>query len=944
MSYVKIEDIMNATEGGLNIIAIYYPDAPHALSKKSKKFKARRDEKTASASIRQKENGWYYVTDYGGDSKERNAVELCMFEEGLSFGEACAELGARFSITGAKSTSILAKPIITKRERTEEEVPGTYVFEFKDFTEKELAVIGPKVTDKHCFDFQFKSLKSFSYIKETEVITSEATENYPIFSFHHETWQKIYQPLNIDKGFRFRYAGQKPKKFIHGLDALRKEYNRIKEAYEEDYQDNGKKSKLPKKVDACYLVSGGSDGLNLKSFGYFPLWLNSESEHLDWKEFKDISSMVATIYYIADLDATGVSQAIQVGLKFLDIRLVWLPKSLLKFRDKRGNPRKDLKDLVLAYYNEKFPGSFSKLLKSLIEDAVPMKFWGEITTDQGTKYVFKNTRAYHFLQHLGFGRYENQNSKEGYVWIRSHHGIVKIVRPVDVKGFVTNFLIERRMNEDLKDVIYKTSQLSESSLSNLPYVELDFTDADKDSQHLFFQNEVWKVTADGIEKIKYENVKCLSWEEKVVDKKVRLETPHFEIKKDAHGDWDIDILEKDNQFLNYLINTSRVHWKKDLEDGFGKHQQLAAEKYAQEHKFNIAGPNLSPDEVLEQKLHLINKIFTLGYMLHKYKNPAKPWAPYAMDHKIADISESHGGSGKSVFLKSIQYILKDNHYINGRDRKKTQDDFIYHGVTEDTDYLLVDDCHAYMDYGFFFNAITGDLDVNNKNGLRYIIPFAKSPKVAFASNFPPNNLDPSLERRLLFVVFSDYYHYNKDGEYNQTRIISDDFDGKSLFLDFDEKQWNKVLNFLAQCLQFYLSQTGKIDPPMENVEKRNLLKEMGDQFHSWADGFFSLVKDNGDKRNLDDAVSKAYATGHFEKNTNIKKWTSNKFKKALKAYAKYNGWIFNPTDVAPNNRIIKKVDGESVEHFYIRTKKGEEKTELKPDNWTEEDTNIDDNF
>ncbi|KAA2218283.1 hypothetical protein [Maribacter flavus] len=953
MSYVKIEDLMDATQGGLNIIATYYPEAPHALSTKHRKFKARGDEKTASASIRQKENGWYYVTDFGGDGKERNAVEVCMLEEGLTFGEACAELGARFSVSGAPTATALSKPIIERRDRQEGEIPGSYFFEYKEFEASDLLVLGPKVTDKDCFAFNLKLLASYTYIKEDGVTITKSTPEYPIFSFHHEKWQKIYQPNSLDKGYRFRYAGDKPQKYIHGLDAIKTAFRQNKERIEDEWQrKDASTEKMPDvRLESCFIVSGGSDGLNLKSFGYFPIWFNSESEHLDYADYKLLMTMVQTIYYIADLDATGMNQAVKVGLKFLDIRLLWLPKQLLQYRDKRGNPRKDFKDFVEVYYKEGEELRFNNRFKKLIEVAVPMKFWEESYSDGGIKYYFKNTRAYHFLQHQGFGRYENQNTKDGYVFVRQHHGIVKVIKPVDVKGFATNFLIERQMPENLRDVIYKTSQLSENSLSNLPYVEIDFTDADAHSQHIFFQNEVWKVTKEGIERIRYDQVQCLTWEDKVVDHRVRLQDPHFEIKKDKSGNWDIEIKRTDNQFLNYLINTSRVHWKKDLEEAFGNHEQLKAEEYAKRHKFDIAGPNLTEDEIYEQKLHLINKIFTLGYMLHKYKNPGKPWAPYAMDHKIADIAESHGGTGKSVFVKSIQHVLKNNHYINGRDKKKTSDDFIYHGVTEHTDYILIDDCHAYMDYGFFYNTITGDLDVNNKNGLRYIIPFAKSPKVAFASNYPPNDLDPSLERRLLYVVFSDYYHYNKDDEYQQTRTVADDFGKKNLFQDFDEKQWNIVLNFFAQALRFYLSCDEKLSPPMENVEKRNLLKEMGDQFHSWADVFFSTKRNESEEYlYLDIEVSKQHAFENFEKTTNAKRWSANRFKKSLKAYAKYNGWIFNPKDRAPGGRIIKKVDGESVEHFYIRTKKGlpEElkdiPVDVEDDEWTDDDTELDEPF
>ena len=171
------------------------------------------------------------------------------------------------------------------------------------------------------------------------------------------------------------------------------------------------------------------------------------------------------------------------------------------------------------------------------------------------------------------------------------------------------------------------------------------------------------------------------------------------------------------------------------------------------------------------------------------------------------------------------------------------------------------------------------------------------------------------------MVFSDWYHYNKDGEYKETRIVSDDFEGKSLFLDFTDAQWNDTFNFFAQCLQFYLGQNQKFDPPMENVTKRNLLKEMGDQFHSWADSFFSIKKDNGEFMNLDTEVPKNEAFERFMKEANMSRMTANSFKKRLQSYAKYNSWIYNPKELANDGRIMKKINGKTEEHFFIKTKK-----------------------
>src|SRR5690606_26403783 len=245
-----------------------------------------------------------------------------------------------------------------------------------------------------------------------------STLEYPIFVFNFEAWHKIYQPNSIDKSYRFRYAGKKPSKHIFGLTVLQKEFEKRKKKSLEDDSD----IKDPR-LDAAFIVAGGSDGLNLRSFNHYPLWFNSESEQLDGEDYKRIMTYVKSLYYIADLDATGIKQAVKTGLRFLDVKLLWLPEKLKQYRDKRGNPRKDFKDFVSVFYKEDRPSKFNNALKKLIDMSVPMKFWDEVHDYdaegrwKGTKYFFKNTRAYHFLYHNGFGRYKMVNAKDGFVWI-----------------------------------------------------------------------------------------------------------------------------------------------------------------------------------------------------------------------------------------------------------------------------------------------------------------------------------------------------------------------------------------------------------------------------------------------------------------------------------------------------------------------------------------------
>jgi hypothetical protein len=954
MSFVKDEDILNATDGGLIIILSYYPNAHKVVDKSARQFKIRDSEKTASASLKKLQNGVWVVTDFGGDQKSRNAIQVCALEEGIDYGKACALLGARYNIKGAEFQ--LVKPIIEKRPLRPDEVPGKFSFEYhENFTKKELALLGPRVNAEHCEDFNLKSCKTFTMYKENEAVVTTSTEEYPIFVFDFGDWQKIYQPNSFEKQYRFRYAGTKPSKHVFGFDLIEKEFKKVKIAQQEEDEEDQysivdetentkeKKKKKDPRLESAFIISGGSDGINLRSIGKFPIWFNSESEHLDWDEYKKLKIYVRDIYYVADLDSTGIKQAIALGLKFLDIKLLWLPEKLKEYRDKRGNPCKDFKDYVDKFYRSESSGAFMAGFEKLMVNALTMQFWTEWKTANGKmNFNLSNTRLYHFLTNMGFGRYESENLKEGFLYIRKEGSIIRVLHPYQIENYVHGFLENRQLSPDLRDYVYKSPQLGERSMSKLPSLNIDFSDADKDCQYWFFPKKVWKITAEGVTEFKQGEVDRYVWEDKIIDFSIKKEDPHFEIKKDVDGDLDIIIHKKDNMFLNYLINTSRVHWRKEIEESFEGKPSKEAEEYFKENQFNIAGELLTPDEILEQKQHLINKIYSIGYLLHKYKDESKAWCVFAMDNKISENGESHGGSGKSLAYGFLNNILKRRFYLKGRDEKLTQNDFIYHGVTEDTDYIFIDDASQYLKFDFFFSEITGSLKVNPKNSQPFEIPFSKAPKFAITSNFTIRDVDPSTARRLLYSVFSDWYHYNSNDEYKEVRQVSDDFGGRNLFRDFTETEWNAYYNLCAQCIQFFLSHAQKINPPMDNVTKRSLRAEMGDAFEGWAQAFFDEKEDyeidpmtHGSRsKYLDQYFSKEMAFEAFKKATSQNKWLVTKFKKAMKAYCQLNGYIFNPKDLQNSpGRIVQKIDGRSQEAIFIRTvetpKEFKEETDVK---------------
>lgn len=922
--YIESQDILDATGGGLEIILYYYPQARQTLETREKRFKIR-DEKTPSASLKQAADGNWLVTDFGDDQIPRNGIQICQKEEGKTYREALVLLAGRYGIGGIRQE--INKPIVIYRDASPEEGEGTYSFVAKEkISETDLKVLGPLVTKEVCAKYGVYSLVSFTYIKNRKARITKATENYPIFIFEHEGWSKIYQPLNPEKQYRFSYVGDKPKDYINGLKLLTQKFEafQMQQLHEKTDEENTK-SKDIEKLPAAILCSGDRDALNLAGFGYYPLWLNSETARLSEAQYRQIMRCVEELYILPDIDTTGIRAGIHLGLQYLDIRFIWLPDSLRDYKDNRGKPRKDLRDYVELYPDKR---DFQKLMNV----AMPLRFWDKVNKEDGEKYYFNDTHALFFLQANGFGRIEYKNTKGKSIFVRIKKNVVQEVEPEEIKDFILDFLEERYLPIPLRNVVRRPNQLSEATLKGLKMLKVDFTDFDPTSQYLFFQNKTIKVTGSEILEFRPEDTNRYAWEEKVIPHTFRLLPEPFEIIYNKESDaYDINIFHTESLFFHYLINASRVHWQLELEKRLEDKTSEERENYIKEHKFSIDGELLTPEEIQEQKEHLINKMFAIGYLLHQYKNKARSWAVFAIDNKLSPDGESHGRSGKSFCFSSLN-IFKKSVTLPGRNPEITKNPHIYDRVTEYTDYILVDDADQYLPFEFFYDTITGVMTVNPKNNQSYEIPFVKSPKFCFTSNFPLRNSDDSTEARVLYTVFSDYYHEKTErNTYRETRKIADDF-GKNLFDDYTEEEWNADLNFFAQCLKFYLSVPSprKINPPLKNVTLRKLLADMGTNFKEWADVYFDPESDH-----VNQTIVREEALDNFVKSTKTTRWTTNKFTKALKAFCIYNGYIFNPKDLQNSQgRITRKIDGTPKDMIYIQTK------QIDPIELNEANTNV----
>jgi hypothetical protein len=930
---ITTDDIYAKTNNGLDIIFYYYPQARECHTGKAKHFRIRGEDRTPSATLKQIKGVWR-VTDFGGEGRALSPVDICMQESNLSFTEALHHLAREFNVDGKNLSPAINKPEFRTHAATGEEPDGHFTFDVNErIAECELSLLGPRVRQADCEALGYSSLRQYAITRKGKTTTLIANENYPVFirrcpfpdgdgkTVSH--FYKIYQPLNPDKAYRFFYHGEKPQRYINGLFELEKAYRDYNATRERDMRNSGEldedKPYKYEKIPEAFIASGERDALCVHALGHHPLWFNSESYNLSEAEYREIMKYVVKLYGLPDIDETGVRRGIELARRFYDIYLVWLPDRLRTYRDRRGHPRKDFRDFCEIWpEKERF--------RELLNLAMPFRFWEYRKNEKGLLRVeLVSDYAMHFLRCNGFHCLENKNEKSGKMFVHVDRHIVREVRAKDLRSFFRRFVRSRYLDIHIRDLVNNTTRLSESALENLDEITIDFCRHTPASQFFFFQNAVWEATPEKIIEHEPSKVRIHVWEDELFPREVRRLDPAFGITGvEGEGGallWEIEIPERiQSNFFKFLINASRIYWRRELEyEG----PRMTAEEhavYCRKYRFAIDGPLLSAEEIAEQKHHLVNKIFALGYLLHHYKAENRAWCVYAMDNREGSDDESNGGTGKSFCFKTPRLFMKSI-TLSGRNPKLTENRHLFENVTDHTRYTLIDDADKYTPFGFFFDIVTGDISVNPKHSKSYAIPFERSPKFCITSNYVLRNIDPSTSRRLLYAVFSDYYHEKTDkNDYRETRTIYDDFH-KNLFREnYSEAEWNADINFLVECCRFYLSAAGsggKIQPPMENVIRRNLRAVMKDEFPAWAQVYFSPESGNTDR-----LVPREYVYKAFRESSGKPHATSHYITKALEAYCKYEPSVLalDPAELKNSqDRIIRKVSGKAMEMCYIQT-------------------------
>lgn len=856
------DKILEATNGGLDIILNLYPDAEKSLHNKGNfRIRPLNDDVHPSAAIKLV-GGVYIVTDFAS-GESYNAITLYMYKNNVDFTTAIKELGNDYNVFDDSTNKVgFAKPEFTFRDKKEEEKDGDVHIEyFDDFRDGELVHFGPYVDAVTARLQNISSVKSITRIKKGKAVIQFSTDRFPIFCYDYKDFKKIYQPLfkrekETDPDYRFSYVGKKPNDHFFNLDKVVEQYNHYVEL--KLMEDADSKPKLPFVV----IASGDSDAMNFISLGFPTVWMNSETAKPD-KLISELRKYTHRIIQVPDIDKTGKEQAYNRGLQFLDLYTAWIPTWINDLATKK--PKKDFKDFCnhvvksLGFTKNQLFNYVDKWLES----STTLQFWDEKYTKKEVRYQFNFESCIDFLHASGFGIYK---AKTEDVLVYVQKNIVKRVDTRDVIQHLVNFLRTKNYPQKLRNMVLENRSLKDRSLIvALPQLELNFLTATKDSQLVHFKNTTFLVNKDGKSEIPRKQVKYHVWEDEIIDCDVRSKPSAFNYSFNKIDDLKIASLDEVNSnclFFDFVRKTSNVFWRAEKIDG-----------------------------IMEQEInhHILNKLYCLGYLAHDYKQADNAWAVWAMEAEVIEDGLSHGGTGKSLFMLALKHFKGAFAYRekNGRNTELTK--WPYDGVTEKTKIYHVGDCGKYVDFGFFYNNITGDIDGADKGGKMFHIPFEVAPKHVFTSNYVPKGLDGSTGRRLLYCMFSDYFHSANAAKNLQEHKPKDEY-GKMLFVDFTAEDWNNFYNFMMDCIMLYLNCPWKIDPPMGNIEKRVILSTIGENFKEWADNYFNETKINC-------LVSRTESFNDFLNVTKAKNYTMRTFNNNVKNWCKFYGFTYNPKDI-----------------------------------------------
>lgn len=257
----------------------------------------------------------------------------------------------------------------------------------------------------------------------------------------------------------------------------------------------------------------------------------------------------------------------------------------------------------------------------------------------------------------------------------------------------------------------------------------------------------------------------------------------------------------------------------------------------------------------------------IGYLISTYKNRMNNKAVILNDEIISENPE--GGTGKGVFVQGISQI-RNVAILDGKsfDDKKS---FPYQTVTVEHQILVFDDIVKNFNFESKFSLVTEGMTLERKNKDAIKMNVEESPKLILSTNYAVKGEGNSHDRRRHEVEVAQYY--GKD-------LTPYDEFGKQLFVEWEEKEFERFDNYMVKCLQSFLK-LGLIKQEAKNIKLRKFIAETSMEFYEW-------ISDK-DHLPLDIRIDKSVCFDRFISDyQDFRKWLSRKkFTMWIEKYCNY---------------------------------------------------------
>jgi hypothetical protein len=401
-------------------------------------------------------------------------------------------------------------------------------------------------------------------------------------------------------------------------------------------------------------------------------------------------------------------------------------------------------------------------------------FW-EVSKD---KLTISRNKLERFLCDVGgFSLYFYDQGSNIYRLVKQKGGFVEEASTEQIKKFIKNYISSLPDNfdggitpPDLLEVIYKGSEtyFSKSFFEFLDHVDLDLLKDTVDEAYFPFRNGVVVVSKDGINLRTYKEIGKQIWKTQVKDFNISIDQ-QFEAS--------------DCEFTEFLLK--------------------------------ICG---------DDQERLLYAMTLIGYLLHTYKDPARPYAVIMAEE--TDNEAEGGGTGKGILVKALSFLINTER-VDGKNFKLDKN-FAFQRVGLDTRLVSLEDVRRNVDFEGFFSIITEGITVEKKNKDELYIPFKDSPKILFTTNYTISSNSKAAQRRQKVLEFAPFFN---------PKYTPKDHFKHNLFDDWDKDEWNRFYNLMFACVSMYLAGGIREVVSSDKLKRKHIKLSFGEDFLEWFDHY-----------------------------------------------------------------------------------------------------------